>query len=152
MNAGASDRSGVLTFNVHPREESSTFLQVPRIVDAAVRRIEVPVKTLNGIVASSSLPVTDMVKIDAEGFDLEVLAGASELFGKTDIFLVEVSLGQQDFENTALAVMQEMAEEGYRLIDITYLDRSPNFGVLWLCEFAFMRNGCPLLDAVPGYE
>src|SRR5271170_3934484 len=43
VNAGASDRSGVLTFNVHPRDDSSTFLQVPRIVDAAVRRIEVPV-------------------------------------------------------------------------------------------------------------
>jgi hypothetical protein len=49
----------------------------------------VPVTTLKQIVFSSSAPVPDMVKIDAQGFDLKVLAGASDLFGKTDIFLVE---------------------------------------------------------------
>lgn len=152
INEGASDCSGVLTLNVDRRDHSSTFLEVPRTVDAAVRRVDVPVRTLNEIVASSSLPVPDMVKIDAEGFDLKVLAGASELFGKTEIFFVEVSLGQRDFENTALAVIQKMADAGYRFIDITYVDRSPKFGLLWLCEFAFLRNSSTLLDAACCYE
>ena len=152
INEGASDCSGVLTLNVDRRDHSSTFLEVPRTVDAAVRRVDVPVRTLNEIVASSSLPVPDMVKIDAEGFDLKVLAGASELFGKTEIFFVEVSLGQRDFENTALAVIQKMADAGYRFIDITYVDRSPKFGLLWLCEFAFLRNSSTLLDAANCYE
>ena len=86
INEGASDCSGVLTLNVDRRDHSSTFLEVPRTVDAAVRRVDVPVRTLNEIVASSSMPVPDMVKMDEEGFDLKVLAGASELFGKTEIF------------------------------------------------------------------
>lgn len=152
VNAGASDTSGILLLNVDRRDHSSTFLQVSRTVQSAVRRVEVPVKTLNEIVESSSLPVPNMVKIDAEGFDLKVLSGASELFGKTDIFLAEVALGQRDFENTALAVIQKMANAGYRFIDITYIDRSPKFGVLWLCEFAFLRNSSTLLDAAPAYE
>lgn len=152
INAGASDSSGTLTLNVDRRDHSSTFLEISRTVTAAVRRVEVPVMTVNEIVATSGLPVPNMVKIDAEGFDLKVLSGASELFGKTDVFLAEVALGQRDFENTALAVIQKMSDAGYRFIDITYIDRSPKSGVLWLCEFAFLRNSCTLLDAATTYE
>lgn len=152
INAGASDRSGVLTLHVDRRDHSSTFLQVPRVVESAVRHVEVPVMTLNEIAAASSWAVPDMIKIDAEGLDLKVIAGASELLGKTDIFLAEVSLVQRDFENTPLAIIQSMADAGYRFIDITYIDRSPKFGVLWLCEFAFLRNSSPLLDAATSYE
>ena len=152
INAGASDRAGVLTLNVDKRDHSSTFLDVPRTVDSAVTRYEVPVTTLNEIVKSSSLPVPNMVKIDAEGFDLKVIAGASELLGKTEVILAEVSFVQRDFENTALAVIQRMADAGYRFIDITYIDRSPKFGVLWLSEFAFLRNSSTLLDAATSFE
>jgi FkbM family methyltransferase len=152
INAGASDHSGVLTLHVDRRDQSSTFMEVPRTVDGAVRRVDVPVKTVNEIVAASSLPIPEMVKIDAEGFDLKVIDGASDLFGKTDVFLAEVSLGQRDFGTTALAVIQKMADAGYRFIDITDLNRSPKFGVLWLCEFAFLRNSSPLLDAAANYE
>jgi len=152
INAGASDRSGVLTLHVDRRDQSSTFMEVSRTVDGAIRRVEVPVKTVNEIVAASQLPNPEMVKIDAEGFDLKVIDGASNLFGKTDIFLAEVSLAQRDFETTALAVIRKMADAGYRLIDITDLNRSPKFGVLWLCEFAFLRNSSSLLDAAASYE
>lgn len=152
VNAGVSDRSETLTFNVDRRDQSSTFLEAPRTVDAAVRRVQVPVKTLNEIVASSGLPIPEMVKIDAEGFDLKALQGASDLLGKTDIFLAEVSVAQRDFENTPLAVMQKMADAGYRIIDVTDLNRSPKWGVLWLCEFVFLRNASTLLDAADSYE
>jgi len=152
VNAGVSDRSAMLTLNVHRSDESSTFLEEPRTLEGAVRRIQVPVKTLNEIVASSGLPIPEMVKIDAEGFDLKALCGASDLLGKTDIFLAEVSVGQRDFENTPLAVMQEMADAGYRLVDVTHLNRSPKWGVLWLCEFVFLRNASNLLDGAISYE
>jgi len=152
INAGASDHSGMLTLNVDPRDCSSTFLQTPRTVKVAIRRVEVPVRTLNEIVASSSLPIPNMVKIDAEGFDLKVISGASDLLGKTDIFLAEVAVGPRDLENTALMVIQKMADAGYRFIDITYVDRSPKSGVLWLCEFAFLRNSSSLLDAAANYD
>lgn len=32
------------------------------------------------------------------------------------------------------------------------LNRSPKFGVLWLCELAFLREGSSLLKAVTAYE
>lgn len=151
INAGASDRPGVFPLHILGHDQSSTFLQVPRTQSESIRQIEVPLRTVNEIVASSGLPAPEMVKIDAEGLDLKVLAGASELFGKTEIFLAEASIGQQDFENTALALIQTMAEAGYRLIDITDLNRSPTHGVLWLCELAFLRTTSQLMDVATRY-
>jgi hypothetical protein len=111
----------------------------------------VPVMTLTEIVARGGASVPEMVKIDAEGFDLKVLAGASLLLGKTDIFLVEAVVCG-NYENAAAEVIKFMAEAGYRLVDITDLNRSPKHGVLWLCELAFLRNGCGLFDGATSYE
>ena len=49
------------------------------------------------------------------------------------------------FENTVAAAVQFMAEHGYRLIDITEINRSPKHNVLWLTELAFLRNASRLL-------
>lgn len=151
INAGASDQAGILPLHIIGSDQSSTFLQVSRTERDSVRTVEVPLRTLNEIVASSGLPVPAMVKIDAEGLDLKVLAGASELVGKTEIFLMEASIGQADFANTALAVIEKMSETGYRLIDITDMNRSASHGVLWLCEFVFLRIGSKLLDSAARY-
>jgi FkbM family methyltransferase len=151
ISAGASDKPGIFPLHILGPDHSSTFLKVPRTESESLRTIEVPLRTLNEIVASSSLPTPEMVKIDAEGLDLKVLAGASELFGKTEIFFVEASIGQADFENTAWALIQKMGEAGYRLIDITDLNRSPKYGVLWLCELVFLRNESKLLESADRY-
>lgn len=151
INAGASDQPGVLPLNILGHDHSSTFLQVSRTESESIRQVVVPLRTVNEIVESSGLPTPEMVKIDAEGLDLKVLAGASDLFGKTEIFLAEASIGQLDFENTALALIQKMAEAGYRFIDITDLNRSPRHGVLWLCEFVFLSNRSKLLGVAARY-
>jgi hypothetical protein len=131
------------------RDDSSSFVLTDRSTGS--QRIAVPVKTLNEIVASNGASVPEMVKIDAEGFDLKVLTGASDLLGKTDIFLVEAMVCGI-YENSAAEVFQFMTNAGYHLIDITDLNRSPKHGVLWLCEFAFLRNASPLLNAATAYE
>ena len=92
-----------------------------------------------------------MVKIDAEGFDLKVLRGAVSLLGKTHVFLVEAVV-QCSFENTVAATVQFIAEHGYRLIDITELNRSPKHNVLWLTKLAFLRNASRLLAHATSYE
>ena len=112
----------------------------------------VSVRTLNEIVSASQMPAPDMIKIDAEGFDLKVLEGASDLFGQTDVFLVEAVVCCVDYQNTVLDVVQFMANVGYRLIDITDLNRSPKDNVLWLCELVFLRNASSLLESANSYE
>lgn len=150
INAGAADKSGTLPFTISYRDDSSSFVPAP--VDAGSWQISVPVKTLNEIVSEASAPLPEMVKIDAEGFDLKVLAGASDLLGETEIFFVEVTIFSFGYENTIVNVVRRMDEVGYHVVDITDFNRSPKFGVLWLCELAFLRNASPLFASVTSYE
>jgi FkbM family methyltransferase len=152
VNAAAGDRAGVLPFTIAKRDDSSTLsLSEEEAIDAGLRRVPVEVKTLNEIVRASGLRCPEMVKIDAEGFDLKVLAGASELFGQTEVFLVEAAVCSE-YENSAARVVHFMSGAGYRMLDVTSLNRSPRHNVLWLCELAFIKDGSRLLDGVKSYE
>src|SRR5262249_7607870 len=150
INAGCGDFSGTLPLFVSYRDDGSTFVLTDW--SSKSQRITVPIITLNQLVASSGAGLPEMVKIDAEGFDLKVLAGASDLLGKTDIFLVEAAVRPGAFDNSVAEVVKFMANAGYNLMDITDLNRSPKHGVLWLCELAFLRDGSPLLDTATSYE
>jgi FkbM family methyltransferase len=153
LNVGAGDRRGDFLFSIFPdRDDCSSFaLTKEEARGAGLRQITVEVRTLNDIASPTDMPRPEIVKIDAEGFDLRVLQGASDLFGKTDIFLVEACFCAP-LENSVAAVVAFMANAGYHLIDITDLNRSPKRGVLWVSELAFLRNGSPLLEYVTSYE
>jgi FkbM family methyltransferase len=153
VNCGVADKEGTLAFTVSHRDDASSFVPDQNTAKrGGNRQINVAVKTLNEIVALSSAGLPDMVKIDAEGFDLKVLSGASDLLGKTEIFLVEAIIFGSNYENTLSAVMEKMSNAGYRMIDITSLNRSPKTWLLWLCEIAFIRNGSRLLEGAGIYE
>ena len=153
INAGAGDTPGTFPFTISHRDDSSTFaLDAEQARAAGQQQVLLPIRTLNEIVSSTGAPTPDMVKIDAEGLDLKVLAGASDLLGVTDVFLVEACICSNGGTNTAAAVIAFMNQAGYRLIDITDLNRSPAHQVLWLAELAFLRNGSPQLSRVTSYE
>lgn len=153
LTAGASDQPGILDFTVSARPDSSSFLPARQEAESAgLTQIKVEVLTLNDVVRSREAPPPEMVKIDAEGFDLKVFAGASDLIGSTDIFLMEAGVVGTKIENTAVAVISALADAGYRLIDITGMSRSPKYNVLWLCDLAFLRSNSSLLDDIVSYE
>ena len=153
INAGIADKSGTCPFTVSYRDDSSSFMPTEQQAQrAGLRQTSVEVTTLNDIVASSDSPFPEVVKIDAEGFDLRALSGASDLFGRTEIFLLEVAVCCREYENTIAAVTERMANVGYRLVDFTDFNRSPKHGVLWLCEAAFIRDGSTLFDRATSYE
>jgi FkbM family methyltransferase len=152
VNAAAGETRGILPFTIAAHDNSSTFALTEKQA-GSFRAEQVPMQviTLNELVASGNEPLPDMVKIDAEGFDLKVLAGASRLLGKTEIFLVEAMVCGP-YENQVLPVMRFMARAGYRLIDITDLERSPRHGVMWLCELAFLQEQARWLDRADSFE
>jgi len=148
INAGASDTTGMLPFYRSHRDDSSSFLNSG---PESTSPVPIKVWALDDLVVERRLPIPDMVKIDAEGLDLRVLRGASTLLGKTEIFLVEASVACP-FENSVAATIRFMTEHGYRLMDITELNRSPKDNLLWLTELVFLRDGSPLLARATSYE
>ena len=147
VNAAASDKPGTLPFAIAPKDNSSSLVCAGDVA----RQVPMRVITVDEMFASSDARPPDLIKIDAEGFDLKVLEGASNLLGKTDVILAEAMVCGP-YENRVLPLMEFMARAGYRLIDITDLERSSKHGVLWLCELAFLREQAHWLDRADSFE
>ena len=110
-----------------------------------------PIYTLNHIVKTYLNHTPELVKIDAEGIDLEVLDGASDLLGETECFLVEASINAPLEETTIEKTITYMDQKGYRVFEFTDLNRPFKSKALWLVEIAFIKKG-GILDNINWME
>jgi FkbM family methyltransferase len=140
-NYGAGSASGSFKFTIGNRDDTSSFrLTEDEAKKQGFSQIDVEVVTLNEFIVKQNLLQPDVIKIDAEGFDLEVLKGSSSFFEKTEIFLVEVAVVAKEIENSFLRVLTYMDQNGYKLFDITELNRPFEPKILWLAELVFIRK------------
>ena len=138
---GAGEQEGTFKFTIVDRDDSCSFRYTEEEAKVAgFEQIDIPVVTLNNLLSNSELPVPDIIKIDAEGLDIEVLNGASNYFGKTEIFMVEAGVVNKLFNNSFLKLINFMDEKGYRLFEITDLNRPFGPQVLWLVELVFVKK------------
>jgi FkbM family methyltransferase len=138
---GAGELEGSFPFTIVDRDDSCSFSYSQEEAKASgFEQIEIPVVTLNNLLANSELPVPDIIKIDAEGLDIDVLKGASTFFGKTEIFMVEAGVVNKSFDNSFLKLINFMDENNYRLFEITDLNRPFQPQVLWLVELVFVKK------------
>lgn len=139
LGVGSSDDT--LKFTIHDRDDSCSFkYSEEEAKERGFEQIEVDVVTLNKFFKNKPLPVPDIIKIDAEGYDIEVLKGASDFFGKTEIFMVEVAVMCDSYENSPDKVINFMAERGYKLAEMTDAIRPFEFKMLWLLELVFIKE------------
>ena len=144
INAGVADKMGELPLTVAPDTVSSSFaVSEQQANELGFERRIVPLITLDHLVQSVIKTIPDVVKIDAEGFESKIMAGASRLIGKTEMFLLEAPIietppGWQSL--TELLVM--MTDYGYEPYDFTTFQKRPRDGTVALTEVAFAkRNG-----------
>lgn len=133
-----------LRINVAPDPEASSLLEFPGGDQAAQR--EVPVETVDSLLASARIPSPDLVKLDVQGYELEVMGGAQSLLGRASVFIVEVSL----FEfmprcPLAHEVVQYFGQRGYRLFDLAGLLRRPFQDDLGQMDLVFVAENSPLV-------
>jgi FkbM family methyltransferase len=138
---GAGKTKGTFNFTIVDRDDSCSFAYTAEEAEKNnFQQVKIPVVTLNEFIAEQQLPLPDIIKIDAEGLDIDVLEGANNFFGKTEIFMVEAGIVNRQFSNSFLRVINFMDEHGYRLFDITDLNRPFNPAVLWLTELVFVKK------------
>ena len=139
---GLGNRNELLDFSINESDDSSSFQPCDLKLEGYKFKgnVKVQMKTLNSFLEEEKLPIPDLVKIDAEGLDLEVLEGASSIFGVTECILFEASIHQKSFPNSLLAVMNFMDKKGYEIFDFTDLNRPFSNGLLWLVEVMFVKK------------
>ncbi len=110
------------------------------------RQREADIVTIDSLIENKKLKrIPDIVKIDVQGFELEVLKGSELLFGKTDLFIIEVSLFKfNEFAPVILDVIKFMADRNYTIYDIPGFLRRPLDGALGQLDVGFVRNGSHL--------
>jgi FkbM family methyltransferase len=140
---GVGDEAKVANFSIVDREDSCNFtLSEEEAQASGFEQRSIQVVSLNQFLPTVITEIPDIIKIDAEGWDLEVLHGASNYFGKTELFFVEVGVNCIKV-HSAIDIMNFMYSKGYRLFDIVELNRPHSNKNLWLSEMIFV-----LIDGV----
>lgn len=107
---GAED--GVCTLNVANKLSRSSIMarawSKDETFDTSERR-EVPLRRLDGLVSANDLEKSTLLKIDAEGYELEILKGATGLLPKVDYLLLEISTTQNYAESSSASEIFAMA-------------------------------------------
>jgi FkbM family methyltransferase len=136
---GATDGAEV-TFYV--MEAGSSIYEERSGVDrmAQTRRI----RTLDSVL--SGWDGIGLLKIDAQGYELEILKGSSRLLQKTSSVLLEISLIEINQGAPLLdEVVAFMKSLGFLACEILEIHRRPLDQALNQLDFLFVREGSPLL-------
>jgi FkbM family methyltransferase len=149
---GAGEKEGSFKFTIVERDDSCSF----RFTEEEARlggykQIDIPVVTINSLLRESMAPIPDIIKIDAEGLDIEVVKGSSNYYGKTEIYMVEAGVMAAVLKNSVLNMINFMESVGYKLYDITDLNRTLKNNALWLVELVFIKKGGTIDNAVNSY-
>ena len=138
---GVGKEKGEFLFTLVDRDDSCNFkMTEAEALLGGFKQIPIAVKTINEIVKESRFGMPDLLKIDAEGLDIEVLEGANEVLTNLEVVLLEASVGNPTFENNVLKVVTYMNGIGFKLFDITDLNRPFSNKVLWLVELMFVKK------------
>jgi FkbM family methyltransferase len=144
---GAGKTNGSLKFTIVNRDDSCSYRYTPEeALTKGYTQVDIPVMSINTLISENNLPIPNLIKIDAEGLDLEVLKGATNFIGITEVFFVEAAIINKEFDNSILKMINFMDNNGYNLFDISDINRPFKPSLLWLVELVFVKkNG--LIDS-----
>lgn len=105
----------------------------------------VPVESLDDLLAAGRISPADLVKIDVQGFEHEVLAGAGKFMSTVGVLIMETYFfrfsPQMKLFHEAVAVMHD---HGFLVAEVIDPLRRPRDGAVGQCDICFIREGHPL--------
>ncbi|MNR09792.1 hypothetical protein D3C85_1260110 [compost metagenome] len=141
FSVGVGNVNDELNFTIHERDDSCTFsFSEQEARNRGFEQIKMPIVKLESFVKENNLKTPSILKIDAEGLDLEVLQGADSLLQHSEIIMVEVAVMNRRLKNTASEMLNYLNDKGFKLFDITDINRPFSNNVLWLSEFVFIKK------------
>lgn len=140
--AAAGPESTTTQINVHPDLVGSSLLREDEDSDVNGVHREIPQVTIDELVTSRKLAGPFFVKIDAQGYELEVLRGGVDIvLPQTEALILEVSMFQFFAEGPQLAdVVAALREYGFAAYDIVDLQYRPLDTALSQVDMVFCRT------------
>ncbi len=121
--------------------------RTPLTAEEITERRRVPLTTLDRIVAQEAYPEPFGLKLDTEGYELEILRGAEEALRKTEFIITEVSVKKRFVGGYRFSEMIEfLGRRGFELIDILNL----HGGTARYYDCLFLRHDHPMFEGAIG--
>jgi FkbM family methyltransferase len=141
---GAENRDGVdfHQYDIAPTGASVLVAQA----GAAARLVKCRMESLDTILRREGFRRPELIKIDVQGYELEVLKGGSEALAAAESVVMEVSLLELYKGNPLMhEVIAFMHERGFQCYDIPTLMRRPADHTLWQVDMIFVKTGSRLI-------
>ncbi len=141
---GAVDRKpGEAYFTVRPQMLSASTFTASE-ADAEKhgwpRRLT-RILTLDQVVREAGVNAPDLIKIDAEGCEIGILEGASDIWNSVEVIFAEASFFEEKpGTNNLLELIEVMRQRGFVPFDFTWFMREPTTKAVFLTEIAFVRK------------
>lgn len=88
--------------------------------------VQIPVDTLNNVCASEGLKRIDILKIDTQGFELQVLKGANNILSNTLIVEAEVIFSDSYEKTSSFGEIESLLRQyGFVVWEIPYIGKFP---------------------------
>lgn len=109
--------------------------------NAPSRKVTRPMTTLDAVVRETAMERVDFLKLDVQGYELEVLSGGPQTLAQAEVVLLEVSL-LEVIEGAPLMprVLDYMKERGFAPYDICTFMRRPLDRALCQVDMIFVRE------------
>jgi hypothetical protein len=104
-----------------------------------------PMRTVDRVVRDRGASPPDFLKLDVQGYELEVLKGAEESLNSLQVILAELNF--LDIHKNVPLVSEVIAwldERGWVAYDVCGLTRRPLDGALWQADLIFVPKDSPL--------
>jgi FkbM family methyltransferase len=104
-----------------------------------------PMTTIDALIDSGVCNPPELLKLDVQGYEMEVLEGYRRNFDSCQVIQCEVSLMPL---NEGSPLIHEMIDylyaRGFMMFEVTELIRAPSDGALWQVDAMFCRVDSPL--------
>jgi FkbM family methyltransferase len=122
--------------------DASTFLYEKLDASSNYEKREIDVITIDQLLKEHHLAAPDIIKLDIQGYEMEALKGANSTFGKTEMYIIEVSLFPFIKEDRELIddIIIFMKEKGYSIYDFAGFLRRNYDGALSQCDICFVKK------------
>lgn len=139
------DRTGMVTLHVNAsRAEMSSLYEVEGLPPSAGpwEDRDVPITTIDDLLAERGWDPPFGLKIDTEGHEDRVIAGATRFLEQTQFVVAEVWTAKR-FKGsyTFAGFVRQMDERGFHLCDVIHVQRSPRTGEALFLDAIFRPLG-----------
>lgn len=152
IQAGAGAEDGFVEMTIWPGLSGSSVLPPRgfRFYDIYPKR-RVPIVTVDKLIETGEIVVPTLAKLDVQGAELDVLRGATRLFGKTEVFILEVSLYRVLSPDHPILpeVISYLGDKGYATFDIIGFYRRRVDHALAFIDMCFVKEDSPIRKAEP---